>query len=171
MLVRNALLTCMNSARCIFLAAFSMAADGEATKAPGLGWPGDLKAAGRIANLSDYVTLLVRNGYLQPGDLKIFAGPGFKPYQGRLTSGSNGVLDPPFTEENCAYKVYLVKKEDPSGTVFLASKNSDKGIVILRTGGDVGIYKTAASARTCLLPGGGTVESAENCLNPSPSHP
>ena len=160
-----------------------MAVDGETNKDPSLGWPGDLKAAGRIANLSDYVTLLVREGYLNADDLKIFSGPGYKPYKGTLSSGSNGVLVPAFTDENCAYKVYLVKKDDPACTVFLATKNYtynaplkdskvmpwDRGFVIIHRGGDGGVLKkTQAQSLNFIgkLPGGGAVESAENCLNP-----
>jgi len=157
-LARNQMQARMNDARQIYLAAFSLAND----------TPGDLKAAGRIANLSDYVTLLVRGGCLNVGDLKAFSGPGYKPYKGTL---SNGALVPPFTEENCAYKVYLAKKDDTANTVFLESKNGDKGFIICRKGGDAGIYKTAASAHTFPHPGGGTVESAENCLNPGPAAP
>ena len=127
--------------------------------------PGDLKSKGIISNLSDFVTLLVRNDYLKPNDLQIFSGPGFKPYKGTL---SNGVLVPPFTEENCAYKVYLVKASDPSTTVFLMSKSGDKGFIVCRMGGDVSKYKKAPIS-DLIFPGGGTVESAENCLNPAPT--
>ena len=150
----------------IHLVTLSMATDGETNKDPTLGWPGDLKAKGHIANLADFANLLVRNDYLKPGDLKIFSGPGYKPYQGTLSSGSSGVLVPPFTDENCAYKVYLVKDRDSSNTVFLMSKKDvfgDKGFVVVRKGGDAGIYQKAQNLQ---LPGGGTVESAENCLNP-----
>ena len=190
-LIRGAQISCVSETHCIHIAAMSMATDGETNKDTGLGWPGDLKANGRIANLSDYVNLLVRNGYLNAADLKIFSGPGFKPYKGTLTSGSNGVLDPPFTEENCAFKVYLVKKDDPSNTVFLVSKNytynmplnpqakpfGGKGFIVSRKGGDACLLKNEQAQSLQMnrsgtdyyvgkLPDGGTVESAENCLNP-----
>ncbi len=142
-----------------------MAMDGETNKDPSLGWPGDLKAKGIITNLSDFVTLLVRKGYLKANDLRIFAGPGYKPYKGTL---SNGVLVPPFTEENCEYKVYLVKDSDPANTVFLASKTGDRGFIVTHKGGDASVYKKTQPP-TLQLPGGGTVENAENCLNPAPS--
>ena len=161
----------------------------EAHKDPQLVWPGDLKAAGRIANLSDYVTLLVRDELLKPSDLKVFSAAGLKPYEGMLSSGSNGGLFPAFKDENCALKVYLVKKDDPADTIFLVSKNytyntplndskakpfGDKGFVVIRKDGSAGIFKKAQAQALNLvgqLPGGGTVESAENCLNPSPATP
>ena len=164
-LVRAPQIQCRQNAGSIHLATLQMAVDGESNKDSSLGWPGDLKSKGIISNLSDFVTLLVRNDYLKPNDLQIFSGPGYKPYKGTL---SNGVLVPPFTEENCAYKVYLVKASDPSTTVFLMSKNGDKGFIVCHIGGDVGLYKKAQPSNF-IFPGGGTVESAENCLNPDPT--
>lgn len=166
-----------------------MAIDGITNKDPSLGWPGDLKAKGHIATLGDYANVLVRGGYLKPGDLKIFSGPGFKPYKGTLSSGSNGVLIPAFKDENSAFKVYLVKESDSANTLFLASKNytykspvndssaqpfGDKVFVVLRKGGDASVLKKRQSQSLNLigqLPGGGSVESAENCLNPDPTTP
>lgn len=161
-----------------------MALDGATNKDASLGWPGDLKAKGYIATLGDYANVLVRSGYLKPGDLKIFCGPCCRPYRGTLSSGTNGVLVPAFIDENSAYKVYLDKDTDPSNTLFLASKNytyntplnnpnaqpfGDRGIVVLRKGGDASELKkqqVQTLQRIGELPGGGNVESAENCLNP-----
>jgi len=119
-LVKGQLIACLNNAHQIQLASSALATDGEANKDPSLDWPGDLKASGRIANVADYVNLLVRNDYLKPGDLRVFSAAGCARYPdtGTLTSGSNGVLVPPFTEENNAFKVYLVKKDDPADTIF-----------------------------------------------------
>jgi prepilin-type N-terminal cleavage/methylation domain-containing protein len=170
----------INNARQIHLAVMCMATDGDENHDPALGWPGDLKRNGRIANLSDFVNGLVRNDYLKPNDLKIFSGPGFKPYQGKLR---NGVLDPPFTEENCTFKIYLAKDSDTANTLLLATKNytyntplkpnakpfGDKGFIVMRKGGEVALLKgPQAQKLPGNLPGGGTVESAENCLNPGP---
>jgi len=175
-LVKSALLKLQiaqsrQNAGSIHLVTSDMAVDGENHKDSCLGWPGDLKVKGRIATLGDFVNLMVRNGYLKPGDLGIFSGPGYKPYRGTLTSGSNGVLVPAFTDENCAYKIYLVKDSDSSNTVFLMSKNGvfgDKGFVVVDKGGSARFF---TKAQNLQLPGGGTVESAENCLNPGPSAP
>lgn len=180
-LVKSALLKLQiaqsrQNAGSIHLVTSDMAVDGEKHKDPGLGWPGDLKAKGRIATLGDFANLMVHNGYLKPADLRIFCGPGYKPYHGTLTSGSNGVLDPPFTDENCAYKIYLVKDSDSSNTVYLMSKDGvfgDKGFVVVRKGGDASFYKKqqALNLQIGSLPGGGIVESAENCLNPGSTAP
>jgi hypothetical protein len=128
------------------------------------GWPGELKAGGAIRNLPDFIELMVRNGVFNASDLKIFAGPGFKPYKGSLNA--SGHLDPPFTDENCAYKIYRVRDSDPGDTVFLRSKPDGKrGVVVMRKGGDCSTYKNFDHAGV-VLPGGGTVETPENCLNP-----
>ena len=167
----------------------SMATDGFNTQNPALGWPGDLKETGHIATLADYVNVLVRNDYLNSGDLRIFSGFGYKAYAGTLRSGSNGVLVPAFTDENCALKVYLVKKDDLADTVFLASKNYtynyplnndaksklfEQKFVVLRKGGDASILKKSQAQSLQLvgkLPGGGMVENAENCLSPGAPAP
>ena len=166
-----------------------MATDGATNKDPALAWPGDLKEKGRIATLADYVNLLVRNDYLKATDLIIFSGPGFKPYKGTLSSGSNRVLVPAFTEENCAWKIYLVKDDNPADTLFLASKNytynrplndpnakpfGDKGFMVFHKGGDGSVLKKVHAQTLPVvgkLPGDGTVESVENCLNPGPTAP
>jgi len=167
----------------------AMAIDGATNKDPSLGWPGDLNVKGYIANLSDYVNRLVRNDYLKAGDLKVFSGLGYKVYKGSLSSGSNGVLVPAFAEENCAWKIYLVKDADPSMTLFLATKNytydtplndpnakpfGNKGFMVFHKGGDGAVLKKMHAQTLPVvgqLPGGGSVESVENCLNPSPTAP
>jgi type II secretory pathway pseudopilin PulG len=175
------------NARQIHIAAMSMASDGAANKDPGLGWPGDLKANGKIATVQDYVNALVHNDYLKPGDLKIFSAAGMDAYPGgTLTSGSNGILVPRFEEKNTIFKVFLVKDEDPAPTVFMATKNytyntplndptappyGNKGFVVCRKGGDASYYKQQQAQQLQLigkLPGGGNAESTENCLNPGP---
>lgn len=147
----------------------------------GRGLPGDLKASGEIGNLSDFVNLLVWSGALKPGDLKVFASRGIQAYQGNLDA--KGFPAPPFKNENSAFKVYLVRESDPPDTLVMATKNftygkpldpkaapfGDKGFVVIRKSGDVFIYKRQQVFNSQLigsLPGGGTVESAENCLNP-----
>ncbi|XHR29350.1 MAG: type II secretion system protein [Chthoniobacteraceae bacterium] len=175
--------------RQIHIATMSMANDGEAEKNPAKGWPGDLKARGVIRDTADFATLLVRGNYFMASDLRCFCegpvhavAPGFKPYHGVLTSG--GKLDPPFSEENNPFKIFLVKDPDPGPTVFLETKNytygkdlnhprakpyGDKAFIVCRKGGDVALYKKEQAldlSHLGKLPGGGTVESAENCLNP-----
>ena len=182
--VKSTLISTISETRQIHIAAMSMATDGEASKDEGLGWPGDLKANGRIATVSDYVNILVRYDYLKPGDLKVFACAGMTPYPGgTLTSGSNGVLKPPFEEKYNAFKIFLVKEKDAPDTIFLTSKNytyntpldpnakpfGAKGFVVCRKAGDASYYKNTQALSPQLigpLPGGGTTEGAGNCLNP-----
>lgn len=166
-------------AKCIYLAAQMMAEEAKTNEKLIGGWPGDLKNRGQIKCLGDYVNLLARNDYFKPGDLKVFAGIGYEQYLGSMGSGSNGDLVPAFKESNSAFKIYLVKESDPPNTVFLASKNyrygksldprgilfGDRQFVIVFKNGEAAIYKDLKSLNG-QLPGGGTVESAENCLNP-----
>ena len=103
----------VNCLRQIHIATMSMANDGVENKDPGLGWPGDLKANGRIKTLGDFVYLLVKNDYLKAGDLKVFAAKGTNVYQGDF---KNGTLIPAFDEKYSGAKVYLVKDADISQT-------------------------------------------------------
>ena len=65
----------MNNGRQLYLAAQQMALDGAANGDSSLAWPGDYNPA--PANLSAYMTSLVNNNYLQPGDVqKLLSGPG-----------------------------------------------------------------------------------------------
>lgn len=182
---KGQLIQALSNGRQIHQATMTMAIDGANNADPSLGWPGDLKARGRIASVEDYVNVLVRNDYFKAGDLKIFATAGIKAYPGgTLSSGSNGVITPAFAEENNAYKVFLVNKDDSANTVFLTTKNytynqplndrnakpfGDKGFVVIRKGGDGSVLKKQSAQNLEIvgkLPRGATVESAENCLNP-----
>jgi len=190
-IVKGQLMACLNNAHQIHIAAEAMATDGVANKDSLLGWPGDLKENGHITTVEDFVNVLVRNEYLCRGDLKVFTAAGCKAYPCNSSSSSdrNRTLVPPFAEEYNAYKVYLVKKNDPADTLFLASKNytyntplndpnakpfGDKGFVVFRKDGSGSILKKAQAQNLPLvgkLTGGGTVESGENCLNPGPPAP
>src|SRR5438132_1208379 len=65
----------MNNGRQLYLAAQQMALDGAANSDPSLAWPGDYNPL--PADLSAYMTSLVNNNYLQPGDVqKLLSGPG-----------------------------------------------------------------------------------------------
>ncbi len=169
----------LGDAKCIYQAAQMMAEEAKTNENIIAGWPGDLKNRGQISCLGDYVNLLVRNDYFKPGDLKAFAGIGYEQYPGTARSGLNGGLVPAFKESNSAFKIYLIKESDPPNTVFLASKNfrygqslDPRGIlfgarqfVVVFKNGEAAIYRDMKLLNG-LLPGGGTVESAENCLNP-----
>src|SRR5882762_7321128 len=73
-LTRGQLTGTMNNARQVFLAGQQMALDGTANSDPSLGWPGDVNPA--VGTVSAYVDLLVKNNYLQAGDVqKLFTAP------------------------------------------------------------------------------------------------
>ena len=189
-LFKGNILRVSNDFRQVHLATMSMAVDAAEEGSAAKGWPGDMKARGVIHNTADFANLLVRGNYLRPEDLRAFCeGTDFKPYKGTFTSGNGGVLVPPFSEENNVFKIFLVKESDDSRAVFMETKNytygkalddphakpfGDKGFVVGHKAGDVGVFKQPQAQNVEVLgklPGGGTVESAENCLNPGAAKP
>jgi prepilin-type N-terminal cleavage/methylation domain-containing protein len=139
----------MNNARQLYLAGFQMATDGAANSNPAYSWPGDDPA---VTPLEGYCTKLVQNDYLKPGDIqKILNAPG-------ATCNVTSVPGPPpavTLTGTSALKVYKVKEVDPSSTIFAVTGNyvydttpiataapyGDKGFVVMRKGGDAGIYR------------------------------
>jgi prepilin-type N-terminal cleavage/methylation domain-containing protein len=162
----------MNNARQLYLAAFSMATDGATNSDPNLSWPGD-DSVSPITTLKAYCEKLVQNDYLKAGDLqKILTAPGANAIVDASTSGSNTTVN---ITGKSALKVYKVKESDASNTIFAATSNyvyntqldankapyGDKGFVIMRKGGDAGIYRKnqATSANT-----GGDIKKFQNAI-------
>jgi len=139
----------LNNARQLYLAGFQMATDGAANSDPNLSWPGDDAS---LTDLQSYCTKLVQNDYLKAGDLqKILNAPG-------ANCSVTTVPGPPATVTLTgisALKVYKVKEADPASTIFAVTGNyvydtapvttaapfGDKGFVVMRKGGDAGIYR------------------------------
>jgi hypothetical protein len=136
----------MNNARQLYLAGFQMATDGAANSDANLAWPG---ASPPPANLQDYCTRLVNNGYLNGADLsKILSAPGATCSASVTTSNNATNVN---LNGNSALKVYPVTDADPSNTIFAVTSNytyntaftgtpvnpyGDKGFVVIRKGGD-----------------------------------
>jgi type II secretory pathway pseudopilin PulG len=140
----------MNNTRELYLAGFHMATDGAASKHVNYKWPGDYTVG--VATLADYSSKLVQNGYLKPDDLeRILSAPGAN--CSVKTSESMPVAVS--LSGRSALKIYKIKSTDPSTAIFAASTNyvydtdlaataapfGDKGFVIMRKGGDAGVYK------------------------------
>ena len=139
----------MNNARQLYLAGFQMATDGAANSNPAYSWPGDDPA---VTSLEAYCNKLVQNDYLKPGDIqKILNAPG-------ANCNVTTVPGPPISVTltgKSALKVYKVKEVDASNTIFSVSSNyaynaaldvtkvpyGDKGFVVMRRGGDAGVYR------------------------------
>lgn len=139
----------MNNARQLYLAGFQMATDGSANANPAYSWPGDDAA---ITSLELYCKKLVENDYLKPGDIqKILSAPG-------ANCTVTTVAGPPASitlSGKSALKVYKVKEGDGSNSIFSVSANfaynaaldpakvpyGDKGFVVMRKGGDAGVYR------------------------------
>jgi prepilin-type N-terminal cleavage/methylation domain-containing protein len=139
----------MNNARQLYLAGFQMATDGGTNSDPNLSWPGDDPA---LADLQGYCSKLVQNDYLKAGDVqKILNAPG-------ANCNVTSIAGPPASVTltgTSALKVYKVKEGDHSTAIFAASGNyvydtalvptaapyGDKGFVVIRKGGDAGVYR------------------------------
>jgi prepilin-type N-terminal cleavage/methylation domain-containing protein len=144
----------MNNARQMYLAAQQMALDGAANSDPALVWPGD---DATIVTVSDYMTRLVNNDYLKPGDVqKLMNGPGTNatvtytpanpPQPATVQMGANTTP---------ALKIFKVTDANSSNVVFIESNNytydnalptnvnpfGDKGFIVQRKGGDASILR------------------------------
>lgn len=141
----------MNNAKQLYLAAFQMATDGATNSDPNYSWPGD--ASTPPATLPDYFTTLVRNDYVKPGDLqKMLNAPGATCTVATTGTGNTTAVT---LTGNSALKVYMIKDSYQAGSIFAATSNftyntdlsptgipyADKGFVVMRKGGDAGIFK------------------------------
>ena len=151
-LTRGQMTGTMNNMRQLYLAGQQMALDGAANSDPTLVWPGDDVA---IVKVQDYMTRLVANDYLKPGDVqKLINGPG--------TNGTvTAVGGPPPTGvtlggTTLAMKIFRITEAASSNVVFMESNNytydttlagvttnpfGDKGFIIQRKGGDASILR------------------------------
>jgi len=142
----------LNNGRQLYLAAQQMALDGAANADPSLSWPGDYTTAPTV---SQYMTTLVNNDYLKPGDVqKLMNAPGTKcvmtytPASG-TTPASVALTGTP------AFKFFLVKDSHSSNVIFIETNNytydtnvdpalspfGDKGFIIQHRGGDASILR------------------------------
>jgi len=140
----------MNNARQLYLAGQQMALDGAANSDPNLCFPGD---DATILTVSDYMTRLVANDYLKPGDVqKLMNGPGTNAtvtYAATPPTITMGGATP-------ALKIFKVREAHSSNVVFLESNNytydttlqgvttnpfGDKGFIVQRKGGDASILR------------------------------
>ena len=161
-LVKGQMTGTMNNARQLFLAGFQMATDGAANSDPNYSWPGGDTT---VTTLQNYVTKMVRNDYLKPGDLqKILNAPGTNL---QVTAPADENSEVGLTGK-CALKVYRIGESDPSNTIFVVTANysyntalttaaipyGDKGFVVMRKGGDASIFRknqaTQANTRNDL---------------------
>jgi prepilin-type N-terminal cleavage/methylation domain-containing protein len=152
----------MNNGRQLYLAAQQMALDGAANSDPNLVWPGDDPT--NIKTVSDYMTRLVNNDYLKPGDVqKLLNGPG-------TNATVTYAAGPPATitmgGTTPALKIFRVTDANSSNVVFIESNNytydtalptnvnpfGDKGFIVQRKGGDASILRK--NNATVALSGG-----------------
>ncbi len=152
----------MNNGRQMYLAAQQMALDGAANSDPNLVWPGD--DPNNIKTVSDYMTRLVANDYLKPGDVqKLLNGPG-------TNATVAYAAGPPATitmgGTTPALKIFKCTDANSSNVVFIESNNytydtalptntnpfGDKGFIVQRKGGDASILRK--NNATVALSGG-----------------
>src|SRR5437868_2308851 len=146
----------MNNGRQLYLAAQQMALDGAANSDPSLAWPGDYNPA--PADLSAYMTSLVNNNYLQPGDVqKLLSGPGAS----ATVTVAAGPPQSVVVAGTAAFKIFLVTESDGANAIFAESRNyiydtalaptapgggpnnpfGQKGFIVQRKGGDASILR------------------------------
>ena len=142
----------LNNGRQLYLAAQQMALDGAANSDPALTWPGDFTTAPTV---SQYMTALVNNDYLKPGDVqKLLNAPGTKCVM-TYTPAAPPVPASVALAGTPAFKFFLVRDNDSSNVVFVESNNytydtsvdpavspfGDKGFIVQRKGGDASILR------------------------------
>ena len=160
-MVKGQLMQAVNNTHQIHLATMQMAMDATTNSDSTIGWPGDLAKSGSAPTVVTFAQKLVENGYLNAGDMKVFAAAGVPAMSG--TDMSN------FKASNCAFNIYQITDPDPSNAIFLSSSNytigdsqatfssgsavpfGNKGIVICRKGGDASVYKTVTSATASFV--------------------
>ncbi len=142
----------MNNARQMYLAAQQMALDGAANSDPNLVWPGD---DATILSVSDFMTRLVNNDYLKPGDVqKLMNAPGTKCV---MTYTPPAPPNPATVvlAGTPAFKFFLAKDAHSSNVIFIETNNytydtnvdpalspfGDKGFIVQHRGGDASILR------------------------------
>src|SRR6266480_1024358 len=141
----------MNNGRQMYLAAQQMALDGAANSDPNLVFPGD---DATILTVSDYMTRLVANDYLKPGDVqKLLNGPGTN---ATVTYAAGPPPTVTMGGATPALKIFKVTDANSSNVVFIESNNytydttltgvttnpfGDKGFIVQRKGGDASILR------------------------------
>jgi len=150
-LTRGQMTGTMNNMRQLYLAGQQMALDGAANSDPTLSWPGDNPA---ILKVQDYMSSLVANDYLKPGDVqKLINGPG-------TNAAITAVAGPPagvtIAGTTPAMKIFRITEAASSNVVFMESNNyaydttlagvttnpfGEKGFIIQRKGGDASILR------------------------------
>jgi type II secretory pathway pseudopilin PulG len=151
-LAKGQMTASVNNARQLYLAGQQMALDGSTNSDATRTWPGD---DATITSLNEYCSRLVNNDYLKVGDIqKLLSAPGATCTANSSTSGN-----PPVTTVTLAgtsaLKVYPVRENDSTNTIFAVTSNytygnallataapyGDKGFVVQRKGGDAAVLK------------------------------
>ena len=165
-LVRGPMTQALADARQIHFAAFSMAND-RINGDNSVGWPGDLVSSGTmLCTVSSFVKVLVKNDYLKPADLQIFAAQGITQFKGSDVNQFCATRGP---NNNCAFTVFCVQASDAANAIFLSTINAtldvssttfsidakaqpfgDKGYVVFHKGGDGTIFRKNQSNKPNL---------------------
>lgn len=157
-LTRGQMTGTLNNMHQFHLAAQQMALDGSTNSDPTLGWPGDITSPAAITSLSKYCDKLISNNYLQAGDVrKILSAPSVNCTFSGGTTAADGTYTIISGLANPALKVYLLKDNNPSNTIFAETNNytyntalaaantpyGDKGFIVQRKGGDALMLRKA----------------------------
>jgi prepilin-type N-terminal cleavage/methylation domain-containing protein len=145
----------LNNVRQFYIAGYQQALDGAANSDPNLTWPGDDANAGTLT-LQTYCAELIKNSYLQAGDLtKLLSAPGSPCTVTASAPDANGNVTVTYASGTPAFKVYKVSDANAANTLFAMTKNytyntalaagtapySNKGFIVVRKGGDASILR------------------------------
>jgi prepilin-type N-terminal cleavage/methylation domain-containing protein len=158
-LTRGQMTGTLNNMHQFHLAGQQMALDGDTNSDPTLGWPGDITSPAAITSLSAYCDKLISNNYLQAGDVKkILSAPSVNcTFTGGTTDPATGAYTVISGLTNPSLKVFLLKSNNPSNTIFAETANytyntalastgtpyGDKGFIVQRKGGDAALLRKA----------------------------
>jgi prepilin-type N-terminal cleavage/methylation domain-containing protein len=147
-LARGQMTQTLNNARQLHLQTQTMTIDSTTS---GEGWSWTYNGTNAASSVQEFAQALMVNRYLTQAELrKIFTAPGVTPK-----------IDDPFTADNIAFRIFQTKDSDPSENPFVVTKNwgginsglsgetqpyGDKGFVLMRKGGDGGIFTRPSDA-------------------------
>lgn len=144
-LSRGQMTQTLNNARQLHMQTQTMSID---TSIAGEGWSWTFNGT-NPGTVEGFCVALMTNNYLTAAELrKIFTAPGVTPPQGST-----------FQTDNIAFTIMQTQESDPSDSIFLLTKNwtrgglniegqpyGNKGFVLMRKGGDGGIFTRPADA-------------------------
>jgi prepilin-type N-terminal cleavage/methylation domain-containing protein len=150
----------MNNGRQLYLAQFQMANDGAATGDATSAWPGDLSTV--PGTLQVYLNNILAKGYLKGADaIKLCTAPSAA-FTATVNAQPDGTDSLTALGGTSALKVWMVRDNDPSTTIFCTTRNytydsalqttdvpyGTKGFITVKKGGDATVFRLGQATPT-----------------------